>query len=500
MFHILFTASECSPFIKTGGLADVIGSLPAALQKENHASVSVILPFYDDMSIVHKDTTFVATFHVPVGWRKQTATLYQYTHNGVTYYLIKNGYYFGRNGAYGYFDDGERFVFFSRAIIEALPFLQHTPDVVHSHDWQTGLVPAFLKILNPIPGVKTVFTIHNLQYQGKMPLEMFYDLLNLPKEHVFGLEWDGLFNCMKAGIFHADLLTTVSPAYASEIQSEYFGEGLHPLLQERSGDLYGVINGIDTSAFHPKTDPALKKNYSRSRNDKLMNKRFLQERTELPVDQDIPVIGIVSRLVDQKGLTLVTRMLVEIMKENVQLIILGTGDEAVESMLHQASAHHPHQVAFFNFFDEELARQIYAGSDFFLMPSRFEPCGLGQLIAMRYETVPIVRETGGLRDTVSPYNEYNNEGNGFSFTNFNAHDMFHTLQYALSIYRRPHLWDNLLTNIYTSTYSWDESAKTYISLYQRVTTPKEETREWNDGRKSSARSHQQRVKTVQHVR
>ncbi|WP_370514471.1 glycogen synthase GlgA [Alteribacillus sp. YIM 98480] len=468
MLNILFTASECTPFIKTGGLADVIGSLPAALKNEQHCNINVILPFYEDIKLNQSETDLVASFNVPVGWRNQEASLHKLSHNNITYYFIKNSYYFGRKGTYGYFDDGERFVFFSRAVIESLPFLSFTPDIIHSHDWQTGLVPAFLKILQPITGVKCVFTIHNIQYQGIMPANMFNELLNIGSEHMFGMEWDGLLNCMKAGIYHADLLTTVSPSYAKEIQYSYYGEGLDPLLRKRQENLYGVVNGIDTSEFNPKTDTSLYKNYYHSSDDKKENKKALQKEANLPVSSETPVIGIISRLVEQKGLSLVTCMLHEILQEDVQLIILGTGDNSIEDTLLEAAHTHKEQIVFYNFFNEALARRIYAGSDFFLMPSRFEPCGLGQLIALRYETAPIVRETGGLRDTVVPFNEYTKEGNGFSFTNYNAHDMFHAIQYALNTYHTPELWDNILNNIYASSISWHQSAKKYLSMYEEL--------------------------------
>ncbi|MFB4163695.1 glycogen synthase [Alteribacillus sp. JSM 102045] len=468
MQNVLLTASECSPFIKTGGLADVIGSLPSALKKVHDCTVSVILPLYEDSNINQQEVNFVAAFNVPVGWRNQQAVLYKLIHNDITYYFIKNSYYFGRKGTYGYFDDGERFVFFSRAVIEAIPFLSFIPDIIHSNDWQTGLIPAFLKILQPIADVKSVFTIHNLQYQGAMPANMFYELLNVRDEHFFGMEWNGLLNCMKAGIFHADLITTVSPSYAKEIQYSYYGEGLDPLLHDLKDKLFGVVNGIDVNEFNPLTDTNLYKNYHQSPQDKKDNKKYLQQECGLPERSCVPVIGIVSRLVEQKGLSLVTCMLHEMMQEDVQLIILGTGEPSIEGSLLESLQQYREQLAVCNYFDEGLARRIYAGSDFFLMPSRFEPCGLGQLIALRYETVPIVRETGGLRDTIVPFNEHTLEGNGFSFTNYNAHDMFHAIQYALDLYRTPVLWHKVLQNIYTSSVSWDQSAKTYQSLYEKL--------------------------------
>ncbi|TMW71777.1 glycogen synthase GlgA [Alteribacter natronophilus] len=470
MKNVLFAASECTPFIKTGGLADVIGSLPQELNKSRKAHVKVILPFYDEMpSHWQAQMELVATINVPVGWRNQEASLYSLEHNNVEYFFVANDYYFTRKGVYGYYDDGERFVFFSRAVIEALPYIGFTPDVIHAHDWQTGLVPAFAKILQPLEDLHTVFTIHNIRYQGMMPHQMFDELFNLSIEHFGGLEWNGMLNCMKSGIFHADKITTVSPSYAEEIKDPYYGEGLHQLLNERAEDLSGIINGIDTNDYHPMKDPYIFSNYRHSRGKKKENKEYLQEQLHLPVDGEKPLYIIVSRLVEQKGFHLVQRILDEFLEEDVQVAVLGTGEGEFEGFFYHAQERHPDRFSVKLMFDEKLARQMYAAADFFIMPSQFEPCGLTQLIALQYKAVPIVRETGGLRDTVTPFNEITGEGNGFRFENYNAHELLDALRYSLSVYRNPIQWIQLLKNVNKSQYSWKDSAASYADLYESFT-------------------------------
>ncbi|PYZ97147.1 glycogen synthase GlgA [Alteribacter lacisalsi] len=467
MKNVLFAASECTPFIKTGGLADVIGSLPQELNKSRKAHVKVILPLYDEMpSHWQAQMELTATINVPVGWRNQEASLYTLEHNGVEYFFVSNDYYFTRKGVYGYYDDGERFVFFSRAVIEALPYLGFTPDIIHAHDWQTGLVPAFAKIIQPLEDLRTVFTIHNIKYQGMMPHQMFDELFNLSIEHFGGLEWNGMLNCMKSGIFHADKITTVSPSYAEEIKDPFYGEGLHDLLNERATDLSGIINGIDTNDYHPLKDPYIFSNYRHSRGKKKENKEYLQEQLHLPVDGEKPFYTIISRLVEQKGFHLVQRILDEFLQEDVQVAVLGTGDGEFEEYFYHAQERHPEKLAVRLTFDEKLARQMYAASDFFIMPSQFEPCGLSQLIALQYKAVPIVRETGGLRDTVEPFNEITGEGNGFRFANYNAHELLDALQNSLAIYHNPIQWIQLLKNVNKSQYSWKDSGAAYTELYE----------------------------------
>lgn len=466
MKNVLFVASECSPFIKTGGLADVIGSLPQALKETKRIDVQVMLPLYDEILDKWKtQMDFYTSIQVPLGWRNQEAKVFTLTYNQITYYFISNDYYFTRKGIYGYYDDGERFVFFSRAVIEALNHLECKPHILHAHDWQAGIAVALAKIIQPIKDLKTIFTIHNIKYQGIMPIETFHDFFQLPPEHIGGMEWHGMLNCLKSALFHADKITTVSPSYAEEIKDPYYGEGLDPILIERSADLVGILNGIDNKEYNPLTDPALPVKYRTSRARKTENKMILQEKLGLPVNSESPLYIMITRLDEQKGLHLVMHILEEFLQEDVQFIILGTGDETFETYFADMAHRYPEKVVSLLTFNEDLARQLYASADFFIMPSKFEPCGLAQLIALQYKTVPIVRETGGLKDTVQPFNEISGEGNGFSFSNYNAHDLLAVLRYSLTIYRKPDLWATLISNVNKSQFSWKNSAQEYMKLY-----------------------------------
>ncbi|MFK4997379.1 glycogen synthase [Bacillus sp. N9] len=431
--------------------------------------VRVILPLYDEISPEWRSQMeHCASFDVPLGWRNQEASLYTIKHNQITYYFIENMYYFTRKGVYGYYDDGERFVFFSRAVIESLCHLNFKPDVLHAHDWQAAMSVALAKILQPIDQLKTVFTIHNIKYQGMMPLETFDDFFQLSAEHIGGFEWNGMINCLKSALFHADKITTVSPSYAEEIKDPYYSEGLHPILIERSQDVVGVLNGIDTKEYNPLTDTALSVKYRSARARKMENKVAIQKKLGLPVDGEKPLYIIITRLVEQKGLHLVQRIFDEFLQEDVQFIILGTGDYEFESYFSDAAYRYPDKLVTLLTFDESLARQLYASADFFVMPSKFEPCGLAQLIALQYKTVPIVRETGGLKDTVQAFNEVTGKGNGFSFTNYNAHDLLVVLRYSLAIYHQPERWADLIRNVNRSQFSWKESAHEYAGLYKSL--------------------------------
>ncbi|MEH6949262.1 glycogen synthase GlgA [Bacillus sp. JJ634] len=472
--HILFAASECAPYIKTGGLGDVIGALPKALKKQQ-IGVSVVLPKFEDLPFKYKQQlTYMTSIEVSVGWRKQFCGIEKLVDNGINYYFLDNEYYFKRHGSYGYFDDGERFAFFSRAVLEALPYLEEKPDIIHCHDWQTGPISVLLKShFSNHPfyrNLKTVFTIHNLRYQGVFPKSVLSELLDLSELyfHMDALEFYGNVSYLKAGLAFSDYLTTVSPSYAGEIQTGYYGEQLDGFLRKRNNRLQGIINGVDYEVYNPRLDSSLFKPYT-TYAGKMENKRKLQKDLHLPVNDEIPVISMVTRLVEQKGIDLVLRVFHEIMSQHVQLVILGTGDAYYESALRDLAAQYPDKVSVQTYFDEQLSRRIYAGSDLFLMPSQFEPCGIGQLIALRYGTLPIVRETGGLRDTVIPYNEFTNEGNGFSFTNYNAHDMLYTIERAVGLYRfQPKKWQNLAERAMRFDYSWDASSKAYIELYESL--------------------------------
>ena len=470
MGKVLFVASECTPFVKTGGLADVIGSLPQALQAHEKIDVRVILPLYDEIAEDWQDQmTYLTSFNVEFGWRNHEAHIYTLTHQNIVYYFIENGYYFKRKGIYGYYDDGERFVYFSHAVIEALQHLDFKPDTLHAHDWQAGIAVALAKIKQPIMDMKTVFTIHNIKYQGIMPMGTYADFFQLSDDHIGGMEWNGMLNCLKSGLFHADKITTVSPSYAEEIKDPHYSEGLDSILLDREADLVGVLNGIDIRDYNPLTDPTIPVHYRSSRIKKKENKVILQEKVGLPIDADKPLYTIITRLVEQKGLHLVQHILPSFLEEDIQLIILGTGDHEFEHFFKEAAHHHPDKLVTMLTFDEALARQLYAAADFFIMPSQFEPCGLAQLIALQYKTVPIVRETGGLKDTVHAFNELTGEGNGFSFTNYNAHDLLTVLDYSLAIYHQPEHWRKLSQNVNKSQFSWKESAHEYASLYDNIT-------------------------------
>lgn len=472
---VLFATSESYPFVKTGGLGDVAYSLPKALKKLG-TDVRVIMPKY--LSIfehLKQQMEQVDVFTVPVGWRNQYCGVERLRHEDVEFYFIDNEYYFKRENAYGYYDDAERFAFFSRAVIEFIKRREFVPDIIHLNDWHTALIPAYLQSedLTPVDKsqIRTIFTIHNLQYQGEFAPEVFYDITGLPHEMMNdeGLEFFGNVNFMKSAINYSDTVTTVSPTYAKEIRMPYYGEKLDGLLNKKADHLYGILNGIDYDLYDPKKDPALFENYDENALEKKeANKVKLQKMLGLPVDKNIPLIGMVTRLVSQKGIDLVERVLNEILAHPVQFVVIGTGDERYHASMNYYAMTYPDQCAVKIQFDPVLAQRIYAGSDMFLMPSQFEPCGLGQMIALKYGTLPIVRETGGLKDTVIPYNESTGLGNGFSFTNFNAHDMLHVIEYALLVYKDKETWQKLVKRAMHCDFSWNKSAEEYVKLYENL--------------------------------
>jgi starch synthase len=472
---VLFAASEAMPLVKTGGLADVVGALPKALVKRG-IDVSVMLPKYSEIPKEITDrANYIGYTYVGLGWRRQYVGLFEVYENGIRFLLLDNEYYFNRGYLYGYGDaEAERFAFFSFAVLESLEVLKEMPDILHCHDWQTGLVPMLLRTRYANrPGyrdIRTVFTIHNLQYQGVFARGLLQDLLSAGDDLFThdGLEFYGAASCMKAGLKYADKLTTVSPTYAREIQTEAYGEKLDGLLRERSGELTGIVNGIDTDEYDPMRDPHLAVPYRDSREKKKRNKTVLQQELGLETDESVPVIGIVSRMAGQKGFDLIGGALPELMKEQVQLAVVGSGDAQIEAMMRDAIHRYPGRVAVWFGFHEGLARRVYAGSDIYLMPSRFEPCGLSQMIALRYRTVPVVRETGGLCDTVESYNEYTGTGNGFSFGPATVHDLLFTVRRALSFYRDDHAWAKILANGAKRNYGWDASAREYEQLYREL--------------------------------
>lgn len=472
--NVLFAAAEGVPFIKTGGLADVIGSLPRELV-DRGVNTRVILPKHRDISWEYgKEIRFKREFNVELGWRNQYCGLLECEYNGVHFYFIDNEFYFKREGIYGYGDDAERYAFFSRAVLEAIPYMDFTPDIIHCHDWHTALISVFLKTSygdKPLyRGIRTLLTIHNLQYQGVFKREALQDILYIDDKYYSKeyLEYYNQVNCLKGGLVFSDLLSTVSRSYAQEIQTPYYGEGLDGILGERKKDLYGIVNGIDYIEYNPGADEHIGKQYVDKINEKRENKLLLQRNLGLQEKEDIPLVAVVSRLVSSKGLDLITAVLAEMMDLNIQLVVLGTGEGVYEELFKSASQKYPGRVSANITFSNTLAHKIYAASDIFLMPSRFEPCGLSQLIALRYGTIPLVRETGGLRDTVTPYNKYTGEGNGFSFKNYNAHEMLETLKMAVELYHKEDIWNNIFHNAISSDFSWRSSAREYMELYNRL--------------------------------
>ncbi len=470
---VLFAAAEAHPFVKTGGLADVIGALPKAL-KSAGVDVRVILPKYrgiPDKFVSQME--HVAALTVPIGWRNQYCGIERIVYDGIPVYFIDNEYYFGRDGIYGYMDDGERFSFFNRAVLECLETLDFQPDVLHCHDWHAAVIPMLLQAHyrhNPFYSeIRTVFTIHNLLYQGVFPYSVLGELLGLDDSYFLGVEYYGNVNFMKAGIVYSDHITTVSPTYSEEIRTAYYGYGLDGLLSSRADSLSGIVNGIDTKIYNPASDPQIYTRYRTNLAKKAENKIALQQELGLPVAPYIPLVAMVTRLVDSKGLDLLTRVLDELLYyDDIQFVLLGTGDEVYERWFREAQWRYPNKLSSQILFSDALSRKIYAASDLFLMPSKFEPCGIGQLLALRYGSIPVVRETGGLNDTVHAYNEETGEGNGFTFKDYNAHDMMYTLRRAVSFYQKPEHWKKVTKNAFAGDYSWNVSAQQYMEIYNRV--------------------------------
>ncbi|TGY39728.1 glycogen synthase GlgA [Clostridium sartagoforme] len=472
---VLIVASEAHPFIKTGGLGDVIGALPIELKKEG-VDVRVILPNYRDIKEeVKKNFTYIDKYSVNVGWRNQYCGILEYIIDGVTFYLLDNEYYFKRTGLYGYYDDGEKFAFFSRAVLDFLLHIEWTPDIIHCNDWQTGMIPVLHKLEyyknEKLKDIRTIFSIHNLYFKGMFTKEVLPELFGYDYEafNNGSLEHNGGVSFLKGGINYSDKVTTVSKSYVEEIKTPEYGEGLEGLLRYREDYLDGIVNGIDYKEYDPELDNKIEYNYnSKSYENKLLNKSALQKEFNLEVNDEIPLIGIVSRLTHQKGCDLILNILEELLKENVQIFVLGTGDYIYEEGFKSFAQRYPNRVSANIRFSNDLAHKVYAASDIFLMPSLFEPCGLGQLIALRYGSVPIVRETGGLKDTITPYNEYDGSGNGFGFKNYIHSDLLNITRYALGIYKDKDKWIKLVDNAMKSDNSWEKAAKEYVSLYREV--------------------------------
>ena len=474
--QIVFASAECAPFVKTGGLGDVAGSLPAALVRAG-AEVIVMVPKYATIKDEYKaQMEHFSDFYVSLGWRNEYCGLEKLEHDGVTYMFIDNERYFARDYPYGFFDDGERFAFFSKAITESL---QHLPegfecDILHCNDWQTALAPVFLReFYQGLPlydRVKTVFSIHNVAFQGQFSDTVMEDILGVAHIPAAAsqLRCDACsINYMLGALRYADAITTVSPTYANEIQTPEFGEGLDGVLRERSYALQGILNGIDVAGFDPATDKRIAANYTvEDRSGKAVCKAKLQEELGLEVRDDRPLMVMVTRLTRQKGMDLVMYALDRILAGGVQVAVLGTGDRDYEDGLRYFQDKYPGTMAARIEFDPALSQRMYAAADMFLMPSKFEPCGLSQIIAMRYGTLPIVRETGGLKDTVQPYNEFTGEGTGFSFSNFNGDEMGDAVFRAARLFwDNREAWDQLVTQAMSQDFSWTRSADKYLDLY-----------------------------------
>ncbi len=469
---VLYAASEALPFIASGGLADVAGSLPQALRKRL-IGCRVVMPLYDNIKQELKDSMkFITNISVPVAWRRQYCGIFEAKAGGVIYYLLDNQYYFKRDSLYGFYDDAERFAFFSRAILEILPHIDFKPDIIHCNDWQTALTPVYYSTMyaqrSGYENIKTVFTIHNIQYQGVYGEELIDNVVGIDHAHKNLLEYDGTVNLMKGAIETANAITTVSPSYAKEILDPWYSHGLDPILRERSFKLRGILNGIDVINYDPETDKDIFKNYTSDNiRGKYVNKRELQKLLGLPEKKDTPVMGMVTRLVSHKGLDLCKAVLDELLATtDIQLAVLGSGDYQYEEFFRSLAARYPDQVGLCLGFIPDLARKIYAGADLFLMPSKSEPCGLSQMVALRYGTIPIVRETGGLRDSVTDSGD--NEGNGFVFSSYNAHDMLHAIKRAVAGYSDKEGWQILVKRAMDSDNSWGRSANEYIRLYKDV--------------------------------
>lgn len=476
--NVLFVSSEAVPFIKTGGLADVAGSLPKYFDKE-HYDVRVMLPKY--LCIPEKwrsQMKYVTHFYMDLAWRSQYVGVLEMEYAGVHYYFIDNEFYFAGPKPYGYIhEDIEKFAFFSKAALSAMPLLGFKPDIVHCHDWQTGLVPVYMKERfhdgEFFRDMKSIMTIHNLKFQGIWDLKKVKDITGLPPYFFTSdkLEAYGDANYLKGGIVYADAVTTVSDSYAEEIKTPFYGEHLDGLMRARSNCLTGIVNGIDYEEFNPATDTRIVSNYNQKtfRKEKPKNKKALQQELGLEVNDKKFMIGIVSRLTDQKGLDLIAYMMDQICTEDVQLVILGTGESQYENMFRHFAWKYPDRVSANIYYSEDMSHKIYASCDAFLMPSLFEPCGLSQLMSLRYGTVPIVRETGGLKDTVEPYNEYESTGTGFSFANYNAHEMMNTINYAKHVfYNNKREWNKIVDRGMLKDFSWASSAKKYQKLYDNL--------------------------------
>ena len=469
---VIFVGSEAAPFIATGGLADVLGSLPKALATNGNLDVSVILPLYGNISTEHREKfKFLTSFNVSVSWRLQYAGVFYYEYQGVKFYFIDNEYYFKREGnIYGFYDDGERFAYFSRAALDTIARLDIYPDVLHCHDWQAAASIIFLKGMyygdEKFNKVKTIFTIHNIEYQGIFGMETFGDVFGFPEAIKNFVEFNGSVNLMKGAIEMTDVVSTVSPTYAEEIKSSFFAHGLEGIISKNANKLHGILNGIDVDYYNPETDKCLFSTYSTSDlTGKAVCKKELQTMLGLPVREDVPIISVISRLVSHKGLDLIKGAIETLLCQDVQIIILGKGEISYENYFNHVANTYKGKCVSIIAYNQDLSRKIYSGSDIFLMPSKMEPCGLSQMIASRYGTVPVVRETGGLNDSIKAYTGV--VGNGFTFHDYNAHDMLYVINEAIRAFKDKAVWKDVQMRAMTTDFSWKYQAGKYEELYNK---------------------------------
>ncbi|MGD9604949.1 MAG: glycogen synthase GlgA [Bacilli bacterium] len=475
--NILFVVAECTNFVATGGLAEVAGSLPKAIMKANRGyKVRVMMPLYKVIANkYHEQLKFLGETTVVLAWRRLYCGVFNLKLDGVDYYFIDNKYYFDRDLIYGHYDDGERFAFFSKSVFETFNIIGFIPNIIHSHDWHTALVNIYLDLLYKKQGyyteIKSLFTIHNIEFQGIFDLPFLEDIIGIDKQHQAILEYNGLVNLIKGAIVCSDLISTVSPRYAREITTAMYASGLEHITRTNGQKIVGVINGIDTDFYNPNIDPALPVNYNvETFANKLQNKEALQRGLNLMIDANTCVISMISRLTNQKGVDLVIDKFDEMMKENVQFVLLGKGNRYFEDKFLEISKRYPKRVSILITYDTNLAKKIYGGSDLFLMPSKMEPCGLSQMIASRYGTVPIVRATGGLFDTIKDYN--NGQGNGFVFKDFDAQQMLEKIKEAIELFNNREQYNALAKKIMNIDFSWQNSALSYLQMYKDLLTKK----------------------------
>jgi len=473
---LMYIGSEALPFVSTGGLGDVLGSLPASVRRElgDDSEVCVVVPMYQNVKQKFSEQmTLEYEFTVRLSWRNQYCGVWSAKEKEITYYFIDNEYYFKRSSLYGSYDDGERFAFFGKAVLEMMAVLNFYPDILHANDWQAALTVIYLKRKyshrEEYSNIKAVYTIHNIGYQGVYDFSILSDIFELAVWDRGVIEYNGNINLTKGAIVCADIVTTVSPKYAEEIQTDYYSSGLHHILRIYHDKVTGIINGIDTDYYNPETDDVIEAKFTADDlSGKAADKEELQMMCGLPVRDDVPVIAMVSRLASHKGFDLVKHVMSDLIRDDIQFVLLGKGEFELEDFFEGIASRYPEKVAAMLVYDKDLSKKIYAGADMFLMPSKSEPCGLAQMISSRYGTVPIVRETGGLYDTIKAYNVYDRTGNGFTFANYNAHEMMEAINKSTALYTDKENWKALVKRVMNIDFSWEASAKKYIAIYENI--------------------------------